>query len=127
MFCHHFILCFFCIKFFLLFRNLFCKIILLVKCVIHFDRTKNLKHIFQKVIMYFRTIEQQLFRRNLGCYLRYCQYQMRCYGCIFKFPQIKIRESAPCVTLIWCARYQDFTERRAYVMKENLNSFMFRL
>ena len=23
----------------------------------------------------------QLFGRNLGCYLHYFQYQMRCYGC----------------------------------------------
>ena len=57
-----------------------------------------LKHTFQKAIIYFKTSEQQLLGRNLGCYLHYFQYQIRCYGCIFKFPNTKIRESAPCVT-----------------------------
>ena len=60
-----------------------------------------LKQTFQKTIMYFKTNEQQLFGRNLGCYLHCFQYQMRCHRCIFKFPNKKIRENAPCVTLIY--------------------------
>ena len=28
----------------------------------------------------YNTSEQQLFRRNLGCYLHNFQFQMRCYG-----------------------------------------------
>ena len=55
-----------------------------------------LKKTFQKAIMYFKTSEQQLFGRNLGYYLHYFQYQMRCYRCIFKFPNTKIRENTPC-------------------------------
>ena len=47
-----------------------------------------------------KTSEQQLFVRNLGCDLHHYQYQMRCYRCIFKFPNIKIRENVPFVTLI---------------------------
>ena len=50
--------------------------------------------------MYFKTSEHELFGRNVGCYLHYFQYQMRCYGWIFKFPNTKIREDAACVTLI---------------------------
>ena len=46
--------------------------------------------------MYFKTSEQQLFGRNLGCYLHYFQYQIRCYGCIFKFLNTKIREAPLC-------------------------------
>ena len=55
---------------------------------------------FPEGIMYFKTSEQQLFGRNLGCYLHYSQYHMRCYGFIFKFPNKKITEDAPYVTLI---------------------------
>ena len=73
-----------------------------------------LKQTFQKAIMYFKTCEQQLFGRNLGCYLHYFQYQMRCYRCIFKFPNTKNRENAPCVKLIWCTKYQHSTGRRAF-------------
>ena len=29
----------------------------------------------------------------------FAQYQMRCYGCVFNFPNTKIREKASCVTL----------------------------
>ena len=32
------------------------------------------------------------------------QYQMRWYGCIFKFLSTKVREKGPCVTLIWCTK-----------------------
>ena len=56
-----------------------------------------LKQTFQKAIIYFKTTEQQLFGRNLGCYLPYFQYQRRC---IFKLPNTKIRENVPCVTYI---------------------------
>ena len=59
--------------------------------------------------LYFAPSEQQLFGRTLGYYLHYFQCQMRCYGCIFKFPNTKIiRENTPCVTLILC-RYQVLT------------------
>ena len=36
---------------FLLFPNLFCKIVLLVKCVNHFDRKKNKKKTVLKIIL----------------------------------------------------------------------------
>ena len=39
------------------------------------------------------TSEQQLFGRNLECYLHYFQYQMRCYRCIFRLLNTKIREN----------------------------------
>ena len=50
--------------------------------------------------MCFKISEQQLFGRNVGCYLHYFQYQMKCYGCTFKIPNTKIRKNAPCATLI---------------------------
>ena len=72
-----------------------------------------LKQTFQKANIYFKTSKQRLFGRNLGCYLHYSQYQMGCYACIFKFPNTKIRENVPCVTFIWCTKYQHSTVKRA--------------
>ena len=40
MFCHRFIICFFPISFILLFHNLLCIIVFLVKYGNHFDRKK---------------------------------------------------------------------------------------
>ena len=61
-----------------------------------------LKQTFQKAIMYFKTSEQKILWRNLRCYLHYFQYQMRSYGCIFTFPNTKIRENVPCyINLIY--------------------------
>ena len=71
-----------------------------------------LKQTSQKPIMYLKPSEQQLFGRNLGCYLHFFQYQIRCYRCIFKFPNTKIRESIPCATLVCCTTYQHSTMRR---------------
>ena len=61
-----------------------------------------LKQTFKKAVMYLQTSEQQLFGRNLGCYLHYFQYQLSCYGCIFKFPNTNTTGNAPCATSIWC-------------------------
>ena len=54
-----------------------------------------LKQTFQKAIIYFKNSAQQLFRRNLGSFLNYFQYQMRCYRCMFKFLNTKIEKIRP--------------------------------
>ena len=55
----------------------------------------------QRAIMYFKTSKQELFGIKLGCNLHYFQYQMRCYGCIFKFLNTKIRENAPYINFMY--------------------------
>ena len=45
--------------------------------------------------MYFKTSGQKLFGRNLGCYLHYFQYQMRCYGVASLNFQTQKSEKAP--------------------------------
>ena len=67
--------------------------------------------------MYFKASEQQLSGKDLRFYLHYFQYQMRCYGCLFQFPNTKIRQNAPCVTFIWCTKYWHSTARRAWIIK----------
>ena len=74
-------------KFFLLHNHLY--------CAPKPGKTSQYLITSQKAIMYFKTSKQELFGIKLRCNLHYFQYQMRCYGCIFKFLNTKIRENAP--------------------------------